>query len=448
MYKNKILENLELKLAKTREENKEKLDKIEKNFKEEYFVFLEKIFENDNSWIKRLVSVLFQIEKLDNLEKNNSEIFNNSLKKSIENLSLSKEKKDLLLSKISVLEKNKNFLEEKILKNSDITKDTNFPILEDLVEKWVLEKSNLIDISLRYKEKNNFLESLKVLEINKFEIVKSHFFQLNNTKKIDRIDNFKNEFSFEIENSENAKIYPTVVNFVWKNYLKLRLPNKTETRLERLKRAFKIAFLKLNNLKFSGIDINEVLRKLESLDDFDVMFNLILKYFEELKNNPNLQKDFLVSSDLEEAENLVNEAEDNKQKSIFTEENIVKATSIIEETEKKLTAEDLEKILSDEVDLVWWNFIHRWVLSDKIEEEKESKEVQEEDLMKMLEELKEKVFEIDEEKRKMFLIGKYEKIDALNDELIEVLKKLEKLKKLLWIADVDEENEEENKIML
>ena len=388
MYKNKILENLELKLAKTREENKEKLDKIEKNFKEEYFVFLEKIFENDNSWTKRLVSVLFQIEKLDNLEKNNSEIFNNSLKKSIENLSLSKEKKDLFLSKISVLEKNRNFLEEKILKNSDITKDTNFPILEGLVEKWALEKSDLIDISLRYKEKNNFLESLKVLEINKFEIVKSHFFQLNNTKKIDRIDNFKNEFSFEIENSENAKTYPTVVNFVGKNYLKLRLPNKTETRLERLKRAFKIAFLKLNNLKFSGIDINEVLRKLESLDDFDVMFNLILKYFEELKNNPNLQKDFLVSSDLEEAENLVNEAEDNKQKGIFTEENIVKATSIIEETEKKLTAEDLEKILSDEVDLVWWNFINRWVLSDKIEEEKESKEVQEEDLMKMLEELK------------------------------------------------------------
>jgi hypothetical protein len=70
-------------------------------------------------------------------------------------------------------------------------------------------------------------------------------------------------------------------------------------------------------------------------------------------------------------------------------------------------------------------------LSDKIEEEKESKEVQEEDLMKMLEELKEKVFEIDEEKRKMFLTGEYEKIDALNDELIEVLKKLEKLKKLL-----------------
>ena|GEM_PF-2088633 len=70
-------------------------------------------------------------------------------------------------------------------------------------------------------------------------------------------------------------------------------------------------------------------------------------------------------------------------------------------------------------------------MSDKIEEEKESKEVQEEDLMKMLEELKEKVFEIDEEKRKMFLTGEYEKIDALNDELIEVLKKLEKLKKLL-----------------
>ena len=283
----------------------------------------------------------------------------------------------------------------------------------------------------------------------KTEIIKNNFFLLNNTKTQNRIDDFKNDFKSEIESSKNINIYPNIINFVGKNYFKLKLRNKVETKLERLKRMFKIAFLRLYRLKYSGIDINEILRKIESLDDLDSMISLLLKFFEELKENPVLQKDYVVSDEIEETENLLNEAEENKEKSLFTEENVIKASELLEEVENKLTNADLEKILSEDVDLVWENFIDRSVgklkeAKEKIEEK--SEEIDEDDLLKIFEELKEKVFELEEQKRLMFLNGNYDEIDSLNIELIKVLKNLEKLKKLLWIGDSDELNEEEKVI--
>ncbi|RKW21477.1 hypothetical protein D8B46_07460 [Candidatus Gracilibacteria bacterium] len=449
MNKKNILENLELKLAKTKEENKEKFEKIEKDFKQNYSDFLENIFGEKNSGEKRIISVCFQLEKLDNPEKNNSEIFNNSLKKAVELLNLSSQKKEILFSKISLLEKNKDFFADKINKVSDISKDINFPIIENLIEKGILTNTDLIDISLRYKEKKDFLESISILSKEKTEIIKNNFFLLNNTKTQNRIDDFKNDFKSEIESSKNINIYPNIINFVGKNYFKLKLRNKVETKLERLKRIFKIAFLRLYRLKYSGIDINEILRKIESLDDLDSMISLLLKFFEELKENPVLQKDYVVSDEIEETENLLNEAEENKEKTLFTEENVIKASELLEEVENKLTNADLEKILSEDVDLVGENFIDRSVgklkeAKEKIEEK--SEEIDENDLLKIFEELKEKVFELEEQKRLMFLNGNYDEIDSLNIELIKVLKNLEKMKKLLGIGDSDELNEEEKVI--
>lgn len=449
MYQNKILENLELRLAQNRLENKEKFDLIEENFKKNFWVFLDHIFKNDNSWIKRLVSAYFQIEKIDNENKNDTEIFANSLKKSLENISLTKEKKEKLFSKLTNLEKNKNFFEEKFSKNSDISKDPNFPILETLKQKEILSNSDLVDISLKYKEKKNFLEAVRILNDDKFETIKTHFFELNDTKTADRVGNFKNDFKSEIESSKSLQIYPNIVNFIGKNYFKLKLKNKVETKAERLKRMFKIAFLKLYRLKFSGLDINEILRKLESLDDLDSFVNLLLKFFEQLKQNPSLQKDYIVSDEIEETENLVSEAENNKEKSIFTENKIIEASKLLEESEKKLTGDDLEKILSEEVDLVWWNFVERTgILKDsEINSKWNEEEIEKEDLEKIFEDLKEELFEVEEQKRKMFLVWNYDEIDVLNDKLIEILKKIEKMKKLLWIWDSDEESEDENVVL-
>lgn len=444
---NKILENLELKLAQTREQNREKFLEIEKDFDLKYSSFLKNIFKSDILWVKRFVSAYFQLEKIDNSWKSDLEIFKNSLKKSIENIPLSKEKKENLAEKILNLEKNKDFLSEKILDNSDISKDVNFPILEDLEKKWVLQKVDIVDISLAYKQKKNFLESLDWIWKEKKEILKQHFFDLNNTKTSDKVENFKNDFKDEINSSQNLKIYPNLLNFIWKNYTKLRLSNKVETKKERLKRMFKISFLKLYRLKYCGIDINEILKKIENSEDLDSLVNLLIKFFEELRQNPQLQKDYVVLDEVEETEKIISEAEDNKLKSIFTEEKIIKASSVLEEVEKKLTNKDLEKILSDEVDLIWWNLIDRnvWVFAEAIAEKQEQiEEVEEDYLIKKFEELKQEVFELDEEKRKMFLVWDYDKIDELNEKLIEVTKKIEKMKKLLWIADSDEENEEEN----
>lgn len=444
MFQNKILENLELKLSQTKLENKEKFEKIEKDFKKDYNHFLENIFKNDNSWTKRLISAYFQLEKIDNLDKNNNEIFLNSVKKWLENISLTKEKKDILYLKISKLLENKNFFEEKVNKISDISKDPNYPILETLESKWILDKTDLINISLSYKEKRNFLDSLNILWNDKTEIIKNHFFDLNNIKTEDKINNFKSDFKEDIDKSKILPVYPKIISLVWKNYFKLKLKNKIETKAEALRRIFKILFLKLYRLKYSWLDINDILRKIESLDDLDSMLSLLIKFFEQLKQNPSLQKDYIVSDEIEETENLVNEAENNKQKSIFTENKIVKASEILEETEKKLTHDDLEKILSDGVDLVWWNFVERnfKVVNTDLDIEK-NKEIEEEDLFEIFEKLKEELFEIEEEKRKMFLEGNYDEIDVLNDKLIEIFKKIEKLKKLLWIADSDEESEEE-----
>lgn len=452
MYQSNILENLELKLQQTKAENKEKIDKIENEFKTGYSAFLENIFKNDSSGIKRFVSAYFQLEKLDNPEKSDNEIFFNSLNKSVENLYLSKEKKENLVLKISNLEKNKDFFSEKIIQNSDISKDVNYPLLEDLEKKWILTKTDLIDISLKYKEKKDFLSASKIIWESKFEIIKKSFFDLNDTKSADRIENFKTDFSSEIENSKNIQIYPNLLNFVGRNYSRLRLRDKVESKAERLRRMFKIAFLKLYRLKYSGIDINEIIRKIENLDDLDSMISLLLKFFEQLKQNPVLQKDYVVSDEIDEVESIVNEAEDNKQKSIFNETTTIKASQILEEIENKLTSSDLEKILSDKIDLVWGNFIDRevseknkiLVQKEKLEKQKEEKELDKEDLMKIFEETKQEMFELEEQKRNMFLTWEYDKIDALNDKLIEIMKKLEKLKKLLWIWDTDELNEEEN----
>jgi len=82
------------------------------------------------------------------------------------------------------------------------------------------------------------------------------------------------------------------------------------------------------------------------------MISLLLKFFEQLKQNPVLQKDYVVSDEIDEVESIVNEAEDNKQKSIFNETTTIKASQILEEIENKLTSSDLEKILSDKIDLV------------------------------------------------------------------------------------------------
>jgi len=450
------LENLEIKLAQTKKENALKLDKIESEFKDKYSELFDVVLKNDNLWFKRYISVNFQLEKLDNPEKSDFEILKNSISKALEILPLNQERKENLKDKLILLAKASSWqvemwtegfsslnMSEIFRKNNDLRKDKNYPILEDLKKYWVLDENDLIQVSLKYKETHNFLDSISVLDAYKKEIIKHNYFELNNTKSQDRIESFENDFSSEIKNSKLLQIYPKVLKFIWKNYFKLRLKNKVESKKDRLKRLYKIAFLKLYRLKYSWIDIDKLLKKIDSISDFDEFISLIIKYFEVLKQNPNLQKDFLVSEEVEDVENTLSEAEDNKEKILFSEKNTIKVNEIFEEHDKKIGEENLEELLSDNVDLVWKNFIKRedissWILaeSNNIEEEDEEEENNKiVDVDKYYEDLKVEYDDLEKKKQKLFLEGNYDLLDNLNEDLLLILKKLEKLELLSWFEE-------------
>jgi len=435
------LENLELKLLQTRKENAEKLDKIETKFKKEFSSFFDILLENDNLWFKRFVSVYFQLEKLDNENKDDLDILTNSINKALEIFPINKEKKVLFEKELAKLIGSKDIVESNFLKISDLHKNHNFPILWDLERIWFINNNDLLKVSLKYKESKNFLESIKVLEAEKFELIKSNYFELNDTNKEERIENFSLDFKEEISNSKVLSIYPKVLKFIWKNYSRLRLKNKVESKKDRLRRMFKIAFLKLYRLKYSGIDINSVLNKIDSLEDLDEMLNLLLKFFEVLKQNPNLQKDYIVSEDIDEINELETEAEENKEKILFSEKNTIKASEVLEKADKYLTENDLEELLWENVDLVWENFILRkkvensWIYeneNDLLDLEQEDEELEEEiNIEEYYEELKIEYDKLEKKKLKLFLNWEYDLLDKINEELLNLLVKLEKLEKII-----------------
>jgi hypothetical protein len=342
---NNILENLELKLTNNRLENSIKLDLIEDEYNKEYSDFFDDIFPNNTLWFKRFISVDFQLTKLDSLELNNNEIFKQSLEKSIKLLPLNKDKKLLLESKLLSLLENKDRIKNMFSENTDIHKNYNFPILESLEDLGFLNPDDLLKVSLKFKETNNFMDSISVLSEWKKNLVKKHYYELNNTKKEDRVESFKHDFHEEIEDSKNIQIYPKVLKFIWKNYFKLRLRNKLETKKQMLRRVFKIAFLKLYRLKYSWIDITSILNKIDTLDDLDSMISLLLKFFEQLKQNASLSKDYIVSDEIDEVWEIYTDAEENKDKILFSEESTIRAGNLLEAWEKHITWDKLDAIL-------------------------------------------------------------------------------------------------------
>ncbi len=440
---NNTLENLELKLINTKLENSENLDKIEKYYQEEYWVFLDEIFQNSNLWFKRFVWVDFQLNKLNNNEANNHELFKNSFKKAIQILPIDKNKKLFFETSLTNLLENKNTIEKIFLKNKLININHNFPILESLKNLEFLNENDLLKVSLEFKQKNDFIDAIWVLSNDKKDLIKKHYYELNNTKKQDRIKNFENDFSSEIKNSKNITFYPKVLNFIWKNYFKLRLKNKIETKKQALRRVFKIVFLKLYRLKNSWIDIKNIINKIDNLHDLESMLNLVLKFFEQLKQNPNLQKDYIVSDEVDELEEIYTDAEENKDKTLFLEEKTIKANKLLEKWEKYLNKQNLDTLLDENIDLVGDNFVNRnkidideWIKANSLQYEEINENEQDSEEKINLEEYIEKLkleFEILEKKKnKLFLDWDYDKIDDINEQISLLIIKLEKISKIIW----------------
>jgi adenylate kinase family enzyme len=151
-----------------------------------------------------------------------------------------------------------------------------------------------------------------------------------------------------------------------------------------------------------------------------------------------------VSDEVSEIEEIWIEAEDNKEKILFSEENTIKANKLLEEWEKYILWESLDELLGEDVDLVWDNFIKRnikinsWILnqSDNTSEgEDDNEEEIEVDLEEYYEELKNEFEHLEKKKNKLFLEWNYDVLDDINDELLEIIVKLEKVSKILWLEE-------------
>ncbi|MDQ7008806.1 MAG: hypothetical protein Q9M94_00765, partial [Candidatus Gracilibacteria bacterium] len=464
------LENLEIKLINARVENEKAFEKFEKLYKDNYKDFLEGFFKTDILGVKKLISTIFQLESLNG--KNNSDAFRISIEKGLTILPLNTEKKEKVKNKILKLENKRSNILDIFIKNSDIKKDKDFPIIESLLERKILDNSDFILLSSEFNKKGSIKLSIDLLDKNKKDLIKKYLYLAHPNKKEENIKSFKVEYNSEIKKIE--KKYPQniidgVVKYVGRNFFKMKPYKKNiESRKLRLKRTFKIALLKLLRIKYSGFNIEELINKINSMQDFESMFRLIMKLIDIIPENSELLEKFIIAEDIDEIEENISEAEKNKEKILSGENSTIKICELLDASEKKLDKKLLDKILDDDISIVGNKIITRKkekinrtgdgnnvgnlldggnikiinagileqnnILDDDNNTEEDEEELEEltiQDLEIIYNEIKLDFSILDKEKLKYLISDDYENLEITIDKIIKVQIKLEKIEKLI-----------------
>lgn len=496
MLQNAWLENLEIKLKNAREENAEVFEQVEKNYSTDYKDFVDSFFKTDVLWAKKSISAFYQLEAFNHATKNESvdkkstkilekipqekskEILEKALEKGLKILPLKLEQKEKIQRQILVLDWKKNEFNEIFEKNWDFLNDQNYPIIQDLASQKALDKSDILTIFSKYQTTKDIRLSLDWVSHSKRELVKKYFYQANSTNKEERVSSFSSEFGSDIKWLEKHFDWPVidwVVNFVGRNFFKMKPYKKTiESKKMRLRRTFKMALLKLLRIKYSWFNVEKLLKQIDSLDDFESMFRLLQKLIEIIPENNELLEKYSVQEQVDEVEEIIIEAEWNKEKILAWEELTVKACTLINDTEQKLDKKTLDKILDDDTDIVWdefkfrwssevltkqkdslvfknnwWNLfdwwetqqINAWILSEKNEEQKtlegceknseEDIEVWEDELEQKYQELKDEYNKLEKKKQNIFASWEFELLDEINEDILSLMVKLEKISLLI-----------------
>ncbi|MDQ7023082.1 MAG: hypothetical protein Q9M97_06165 [Candidatus Gracilibacteria bacterium] len=241
-----------------------------------------------------------------------------------------------------------------------------------------------------------------------------------------------------------------------------------ESRKLRLKRTFKIALLKLLRIKYSGFNIEELINKINSMQDFESMFRLIMKLIDIIPENSELLEKFIIAEDIDEIEENISEAEKNKEKILSGENSTIKICELLDASEKKLDKKLLDKILDDDISIVGNKIITRKkekinrtgdgnnvgnlldggnikiinagileqnnILDDDNNTEEDEEELEEltiQDLEIIYNEIKLDFSILDKEKLKYLISDDYENLEITIDKIIKVQIKLEKIEKLI-----------------
>jgi len=456
------LENLEIKLKNARESNEKAFEKFEKIFNENYKKFVENIFKTDILWVKRIIWAVFQLELLNG--KNNNDAFQIAVEKAITTLPLSVEKKEKLKNKILKLDNKKQNLSEIFTKNTNLKKDKNFPIIESLIERKILDNSDLLAISSNFSKKWNIKNSLDLLTKEKKEIIKEYLYLSNWTNKEEKINSFKNEYSSEIKKIEQkypSNIVNWVVKFVWRSFFKMKPYKKNiESRKLRLKRTFKIALLRLLRIKYKWYNVEELIKNINSMQDFESMFKLMIELIDIIPESNELLEKFSLQDEIDETEWLISESEKNKEKILNWEESTIKICELLDSTDKKLDKKTLDKLLEDDVDIIWneikirksikkveliekkqwkiinWHFYESILeknedTEDNDDEEEENEELTSENIVEKYNELKLSFSILDKEKLNYLINDDFENLNTAIEKLAKIQIKLEKIEKLL-----------------
>jgi len=446
-------ENLELRLQQLKEDAKEDFFEAQQVFLEEYDEVLTWVFSDTRPDLLSILRAYFEIAYVDEKAKNQwlqaQEILKASLTKVCSGLPVSTEKKSTLKDALQVIIEKKIPKSELYHHSEQIRHHPYFPLIEDMALDGDISKEEFYALELAFLKSSWDLHA--ALDVLPWELAKRIKAQIERYVKIDTTEseeNFRNEYSLEIQALQKKWIATAeVITFVSRSYFKNPgRYKKYEHPKRRLKRTFKLALLRLLRKKLGMIDAENIMRRFEAGETFFELFDILREILDVLPENPQSYEIYTVSRADETAQDILSESQSIEEKILSWKKLTTSLSQLIGDIDSELDSGVLTRILDESTDFVGEDIYFRsesedaWIFSDgkKSQESDDEDEDEEEKKYEQLsprwafETIKEDFLELDREKTKAFLEGRYDDIDLYNERLFMMQKKLEKLALILW----------------
>ncbi len=445
----KDFENLEVRLQKIREESSEIFEESEKVFWEKYEKQMKALFSRDILGARKNIKALFQLKYVDTVQcekkRDSKEIFRLSVEKVIATFPLSLEEKQQLSTKILSLWE-KNIIElNKYYQLNSLEMDPLYPLIEELLQDEEISFEEIFLLQKSYQSHKNLQTALEYVPENMRSLILQSISPIFSLGEWDGEEAFRNEYHQDIRTIEQKglNIFP-LIRFISRSYF--RNPGKfkkRESARRRMRRTFKMALLRILRMKFGSIDAQKLMKQFDQCETFTEMMHLLYQLFEILGENSEMKESFQAIEEIEFVDKLIIKAEHTKEKILQWEQITARVSNIISDTDARLEEGILERVLDsdthfhgDEILFAHGDDDMAGIYAettDISEDEKDEDDVVDEGdtLQGNYQRLKDRFQEVEEEKRKAFLTGEYDKIDVFNERLLHLESKMEKISKLL-----------------
>lgn len=442
----KDFENYELRLKRLSEESREFFEQSQKIFEEQYSEKLNYIFPEDILGTKKNLKNIFCVLSTEELQNSLWSQSDDVLLKSIALLSktlpLSQQMQQVFSQSMRSILYTTKLDVSQFIQNWDISRDPLFPLLEDIFADGHISPEEFLLIQQHYAKEQSFHNSLEHISKKWKQSITQELWSLSHSTLWERKELFEQEYASSLEALKNKWFQITpIIAYVSKSYYKTT--KRYESPEKRLKRTWKMALLRMLQIRFGSFNIEDMLRQFDSCESFEDFFLLLYKLFEIIGEDEEAQKLFQVAEEKNVIQSLCEDAKTRKEKILKWERVTAKISNIISEIEDQWELWLLDEMLKNSTHFIGEeiHFAHgeqenmAWIYADSDDEEENNEEDDIIDSWDTLqwnyERLKEYFFELDDKKRKAFAVWNYDEIDRINDVLFRVESKIEKLSKLL-----------------